>query len=136
MSKKNLIVVIVLVIIVGVGAVVWMLRPPANQTDNTKPNTTSNTSSSQSTTTITYTDSGFTPSSITVHSGDTITLKNTSSESVQFDSDPHPVHTDDPELNAGAVSPGGSTTFTVSTKGTHGYHNHLNPAQQGTIVVE
>jgi hypothetical protein len=26
--------------------------------------------------------------------------------------------------------------FTVTTKGTHGYHNHLNPAEIGTIIVE
>lgn len=110
-----------------------MLRPPANKTDNTS---THSSTPNGRTTTITYSDSGFTPKTVTVHSGDTVTLKNTSSQSVQFDSDPHPVHTNNPELNVGEVPSGQSSSFTVSTKGTHGYHNHLNPGQTGTIVVD
>ena len=54
---------------------------------------------------------------------------------MQFDSDPHPVHTDDTELNVGHVEPGGSMTFTVNKTGTHGYHNHLNPGDTGTIIA-
>lgn len=55
---------------------------------------------------------------------------------MQFDSDPHPAHTTNPELNVGSVPPGEQMSFVVDTKGTFGYHNHLNPAQKGTIVVE
>jgi plastocyanin len=133
MPKKNIIIVVVLLVVVIAGGAFWMLRTPANKTDNTS--TKSSTSTGQ-TTTITYGDSGFSPSTVTVHSGDTISIKNDSSRSMQFDSDPHPIHTDDPELNVGAVTPGESMSFTVSQKGTHGYHNHLNPSDKGTIVVE
>ena len=86
--------------------------------------------------TITYTASGFSPETVTVKSGDTIVIKNESTNNLQFDSDPHPIHTDNPELNVELVGPGKDMAFTVSEIGTFGYHNHLNPAQAGTIVVE
>jgi plastocyanin len=128
----------------------------ANKKDNTNTPATSNNSSNsqnqpQSTNntgnnnqateqnqanTITYSNNGFSPSTLTVKSGTTITIKNTSSNSLQFSSDPHPVHTDDPELNLGVISPGQSQTLTVTKTGTHGYHNHLNPSDTGTIIVQ
>lgn len=86
--------------------------------------------------TITYTDSGFSPQTVTVKAGDKILIKNGSSAPMEFDSDPHPIHTDDPELNEGVIEPGASATITVNVKGTHGYHNHLDPSQTGTIIVE
>lgn len=134
MSKKNLIIVIVLLVIVVAGGVFWMLRNNNTSTNNNATNTSS--SSSGQGMVITYSDSGFSPSTVTTHAGDKVTIKNTSSEDMQFDSDPHPVHTNDPELNVGVVVPGSSKTFTVNTKGTHGYHNHLDPGDKGTIVVE
>lgn len=87
-------------------------------------------------TAITYGDNGFTPSTITVKSGTTVTIKNESSRSMQFDSDPHPAHTGNEELNVNNVSPGESETFVVKRTGTFGYHNHLNPSDTGTIIVQ
>jgi len=136
MPKKNIIGIVILVVVVVGGALWWMQNghPAAQQSSNSSAPSAGDVS--QAAATITYSDSGYSPSTITVKSGDTVALKNTSSQSVQFDSDPHPVHTDDPELNVGELSPGQSATFKVITKGTHGYHNHLNPAQKGTIVVQ
>jgi plastocyanin len=91
---------------------------------------------SQSEATITYGNNGFSPSTLTVKAGTTVTIKNTSSGPLQFDSDPHPQHTEDPELNVGLIKAGSSMTVTVNTKGSHGYHNHLNAGDTGTIVVE
>jgi len=119
-------------VLVVAGGIYWATRSHTNPPTTNTPSQ----SSDSSVATITYSDSGFSPSTITVKSGDTITLKNTSSQSMQFDSDPHPIHTNDPELNVGAVGPGQSATVKAVTKGTHGYHNHLNPGQTGTIVVE
>lgn len=86
--------------------------------------------------TITYDGSSFSPSSITVKSGDTVEVKNTSSTDVQVQSNPHPTHTDDQDLNVGLISAGQTKTFTVTQKGTFGYHNHLNPSQQGGITIQ
>ena len=98
-------------------------------------NETTNSSSSTSNT-ITFDGNSFSPAKLTVTSGTTITIKNASSEDMQFDSDPHPIHTGDADLNVGAVAAGESMTFTVKKTGTFGYHDHLDPSITGTIVVE
>lgn len=85
---------------------------------------------------ITYTDSGFSPAQVNVKVGDTVTFKNDSESTVQVNSAPHPVHTQFPELNIGSIAAGESRTVTFTTAGTKKYHNHLNPSQNGTIVVE
>lgn len=84
---------------------------------------------------ITYNGSLFSPSQATVKAGDTITVKNDSSATVDFESNPHPVHTDNTELNIGGIDAGSSKSFTVNKTGSWGYHNHLNSSQTGTIVV-
>ena len=110
---------------------------PTGQTTNADDTPASTTPSPEtSASTITYTDDGFSPQTITVKAGTEVTINNTSSKNIQFDSDPHPVHTDDPELNIGIIQPGKSMTFTPDTKGTWGYHNHLNETETGTIVVQ
>lgn len=91
---------------------------------------------SANTSTITYTDDGFSPSTITVKTGTTVIIKNEASHALQFDSDPHPAHTGNTELNVNNVPTGGNETFTVKRTGTFGYHNHLNPSDTGTIIVE
>lgn len=93
-----------------------------------------NESSSQAT--ITYTDSGFTPESINVAAGTTITIKNDSSADLDFASDDHPAHRDNSELNVGMISPGESKTFSISKSGTWGFHNHLNDNDNGKIAVD
>src|SRR3972149_12236577 len=85
---------------------------------------------------ITYTDSGFSPAQVSVKAGDTVTFKNDSATSVQVNSAPHPAHTQFPELNIGSIAAGESKSVTFTTAGTKKYHNHLNPSQNGTIVVE
>ncbi|HET7320767.1 MAG TPA: hypothetical protein VFI84_04270 [Candidatus Saccharimonadales bacterium] len=98
--------------------------------------TTSSTPNTSSIATITFTDNGFSPALITVKSGDTIRITNRSSQPIQLDSDPHPAHTDDTELNVGTVDAGSSETFVLTTKGNWGYHDHLSPGFTGRINVE
>lgn len=107
-------------------------------TSNSQPNQSNNPNNAQkeSAATITYTDNGFQPGKVTVKSGDQITVKNDSPQSLQFSSDPHPIHTDNPQLNQSVLQPGRSQSFTVTSKGTWGYHDHLNEINTGTIIVE
>ncbi|HLG91031.1 MAG TPA: cupredoxin domain-containing protein [Candidatus Saccharimonadales bacterium] len=86
--------------------------------------------------TITYTDSGFEPAEVTINSGDSLKVVNNSSSSLDFESSVHPVHTDNPELNIGSISPGSDKTFKITKTGTWGYHNHENPSDTGRINVE
>jgi plastocyanin len=152
--RTGLIALIVAVIVIAGGAFFVMKKnnksstatTPATNTTNTTQTTTKTDNSTAGTdqpnpntkavATITYSDSGFSPSTITVKAGSKVEIKNTSSHDMQFDSDPHPVHTDDTELNVGTVASGQSMTFTVNKTGTHGYHNHLNPSDTGTIIVQ
>jgi len=107
-----------------------------DQTNTSTTQTTTTTDTTTSSTTISYDGSSFSPSTVTVKAGSSIIVKNASSSSLDFDSDPHPTHTDNPELNIGNISPGKSVTITVNKKGTWGYHNHLNSSQHGTLVVQ
>lgn len=86
--------------------------------------------------TITFNGNGFSPSLTTVKTGDTVQVTNKSSQELDFDSDPHPTHTDEPELNVGPISPSASKTFTVTKAGHWGYHDHLNPSITGALDVE
>lgn len=142
MTRSGLIVtgLVGLALVAGV-VVVTMNKSSNNQVSNnsaTTPSASTPADNSQApvAATITYSDSGFSPSSITVKSGDSIAIKNTSSQAMQLDSDPHPVHTDDPELNVGTVDSGKTVTFKVSTTGSHGVHNHLDSSKKMTIIVQ
>ncbi|HTJ73525.1 MAG TPA: cupredoxin domain-containing protein [Verrucomicrobiae bacterium] len=133
MNKKMIIIAVVIaLVVIGSAATAYVISQNAGAPSN-KP---ASESSSQATATITYSDSGFSPSLTTVKAGDTVAIKNTSSGDLQFDSDPHPVHTDDTELNVGTVAPGQTATFTVTTKGTFGFHNHLNPGDKASITIQ
>jgi plastocyanin len=130
---KKLIIAIVLVVVVAGGAYWFMQRNNNSSTTDARGSSTNTAGQAE---VITYSDSGFSPATLTAKSGDTITVRNTSSHDIQMDSNPHPIHTDDPDLNVGAVVASQSMNFMVTNKGTFGYHNHLNPAQKGTIVIQ
>lgn len=86
--------------------------------------------------TVTLTATGFNPDTLTVKVGTTVTWVNKSGEEATVNSDPHPTHTLWPFLNLGSFSDGGSLNVTFDKAGTYTYHNHLNPSERGTIVVE
>ncbi len=137
----------VIAIVIGAGGYV-LLRGSLDDktTDSNKGSQTTTDSSSQASpddgaaqtaaATITYSNDGYSPATVTVKTGDTVVIRNDSSRDMQFDSDPHPAHTDNEELNVGIVEPGKSMSFVVKRTGTFGYHNHLNASDTGTIVVQ
>lgn len=131
---------IALIVVIIIGGVIWFAA--ANQpkpASNNSPQSTSpvtNETTKTAAATITYDGSTFTPQLTTVKSGDAVKVTNQSQNDLDFDSDPHPIHTDDPDLNAGAIAPGKSTTFTVTKKGQFGFHNHLDSSQHGNITIE
>lgn len=147
---KTVIIVVIAILVIAGGAFALTRKSDNNKTTSSTTSSSSeqpqstNSSSNSSTSstdqnnasTITYGDNGFSPSSIKVKSGTTVTIKNGSSSLLQFDSNPHPDHTDNVELNVGTISPGQSKTFVVTRKGTFGYHNHLAAGDTGKITVE
>ncbi len=85
---------------------------------------------------VTVTESGFSPETLTVKTGTEVTWVNNGGAAVQIASSPHPTHTDYPPLNLGVVQDGESVSLVFDQAGTYKYHNHLNPSQKGTLVVE
>jgi plastocyanin len=90
--------------------------------------------------TITITASGVDPKSVTIPVGGRVTFTNRDGVAHEMASDPHPLHTDCPEINVvGALGPGASRQTGAFTRArTCTYHDHgqdSNTALQGSIVV-
>ncbi len=91
--------------------------------------------SGKSTIYTTVTPGGFDPSEVTIKTGNKVVWTNRSGDFVTVSSDPHPTHTDYPPLNLGRFDDGASVELVFDKAGTYTYHNHLNPAQKGKVVV-
>ena len=86
---------------------------------------------------VRYFDSGFLPFTVTINQGDTVMFVNNSSGDFWPASNPHPIHTGLSGFDAKKpIDIGGSYGFSFNRVGTFRYHNHLLPAQGGTIIVK
>lgn len=149
MSRNYLLIVFALVVILVIVGVVASLRrnqdvadnttlsSPTSATSPTPPAASPANTAAAEAAEVNYDGTTFTPATLTVAKGTTVTFKNSSSGTVQPASDPHPSHTKYPGFDAEkAVAAGQSYSMTFDTAGTWGYHNHLNTRQTGTIVVQ
>ena len=135
MNKKTTIwVILLLVVVAAVGAWVYFATKPADMAHNDD-HTHSNNSSAVTAATITATNDGFTPDTVTVKKGESIKVVNKSSSDIEFSSADHPTHLQDPELNMDTLKPGEEGTVTPENVGTHGYHDHLSSGHTGKIIV-
>lgn len=99
---------------------------------------------------VTYDGSSFSPSTVTIHQGDTVMWMDNGNQPMEVASDPHPVHngydgtTRQTHCAAGysgpapfdECAPGTQFSFTFTKTGSWGYHNHLDQSQGGTVVVQ
>lgn len=79
---------------------------------------------------------GFTPATLTIKKGQAVRWVNQSGRDATVNSDPHPTHNLNRFLNLGQFPSGNSVQAIFNTGGKFDYHNHLNPSQKGSIVVE
>lgn len=87
--------------------------------------------------TVTYTDEGYSPRTITIKLGDTVEFLNESSGKFWPASAVHPTHEIYPEFDPKRELGAGETySPTFSRAGTWNYHDHLKPSQKGTIIVQ
>ena len=121
--------------------------PPADTSTGTSTDTSAAAPASAS---ITYTSSGFSPATLTVKKGTTVTWTEEGGSSMWVATGPHPAHTgyDNTSRTAhcepgytGATpfdqcSPGSSYSFTFDKAGTWPYHDHMNASKFGKVVVE
>ena len=91
--------------------------------------------------TITIVNNAVSPKNITVTRGSQVTFVNSDTQAHDMESDPHPIHTDCPEIHqVGLLNPGQSRrTGTFNTARTCGYHDHNRDTVQllqGTITIQ
>lgn len=138
-SKVIITTIIVVVVIVGGW---WLIASMSanNSNDSGQTNGQNDTnepaSDEEVAATVTYNGTEFTPASLTVQTGDIIEIVNNSENVMFFASDEHPTHLDNSELNVGDIEPGESATFSITSSGTWGYHDHYNAGAGGEIIVE
>lgn len=90
--------------------------------------------------TITITSTGVSPRELTVSPGSRVTFVNNNTRPHDMSSDPHPDHTDCPEINqVGFLQPGQSRqTGNLNEVRTCGFHDHNQPGVDsltGRIIV-
>ncbi len=102
---------------------------------------------------ITYNESGYTPSVLTVEKGTIVTFDTKNSRGMWIASDIHPKHElypgsgidqcKNPEANletlfdsCARLLEGDAWLFTFNQVGSWTYHNHVNPLHTGTIIVK
>lgn len=94
------------------------------------------TTPASSTLIVTFTDKGFSPTSLTIKKGQTVTFVNNSSGKMWVAANPFPTSSEYPAFNEkSGVSNGSSWSFTFDKTGVWFYHNHYSPAQGAKIVV-
>ena len=91
--------------------------------------------------TITIVGNAVSPQNITVSPGSRVTFVNNDSRRHDMFSDPHPEHTDCPEINqVGTLQPGQSRdTGNLNTVRSCGFHDHEQPtvsSLRGTIRIQ
>jgi plastocyanin len=91
--------------------------------------TTSPTSGTGGTGAVTITAVTYSPNSLTVSQGSTVTWTNS-------DVGPHTVTSDGGLFNSGSIAPGGKYSYTFPSTGTFPYHCTIHPNMVGTIVVQ
>jgi plastocyanin len=115
---------------------------PTTPTSPTNPTTPTTPTTPTSTATITIgTDGRVSPSSVTITPGGRVTMINNDSRAHDMSSDPHPEHTQCPEINQiGFLTTGQSrTSGNFNTARTCGFHDHNLPENtglQGRIIIQ
>jgi plastocyanin len=87
--------------------------------------------------TVRITSEGFQPQAMKVKSGTTVVWTNYDTTPHRVAANPDPAHKDLPELDSKTnFDTNGTYRFTFDKPGTYGYHDELNPGNNGTIIVE
>jgi plastocyanin len=116
----------------------------SNSTPPTTPTPTPPTGGGPLPTAVTITissDGQVTPVTVTIAQGGRVTFVNNHNQPHDMSSDPHPEHTDCPEINqVGFLTAGQSrASGNLNTRRTCGYHDHNQPSAtryQGQIVIQ
>lgn len=151
MSNKTIVIIIAAIAIALGGYLLTGSKQPAVpsndlSSDSPSPETLQTQISTQNE--VTYSDSGYSPATLRVRVGTTVTFKNKSSHSMWTASAIHPTHRvyggtsieehcpDTSGVAFDQCSVGNEYSFIFTKPGSFGYHDHVNPGYAGTIIVE
>lgn len=126
------------VIVAAAAAACGGSSTPATPTTPTTPGGGGN---AQTATITIGSDGRVSPSSVTIAPGGRVTMINNHNVAHDMQSDPHPEHTQCPELNQwGFLQPGQQrTSGNLNTARTCGFHDHdreTNTALQGRVIIQ
>ncbi|MBI2644238.1 MAG: hypothetical protein HYW95_01860 [Candidatus Wildermuthbacteria bacterium] len=150
--NKIIIAVVIVILIAGGGYFLLKARsnnPQSSLENSLQPSASASPSSTeQGSAIVRYNDNGFTPATLTINQGETVLFKNESSRSMWVASAAHPSHRvysgtsleqhcpDTSGMAFDQCGAGGEYSFPFAKTGTWQYHNHLNPSDTGTILVQ
>ena len=125
----------------AVGAMTILMTGCGGDSSGSTGSPTAPTGPTTATTTITISNNAVSPQNITITRGSQVTFINNDSRTHDMESNPHPEHTDCPEINqVGFLSPGQRRqTGNMNTVRTCGYHDHDQDtveSLQGTITIQ
>ena len=143
-GKNAALVIVVLIVVILAGAVIikkshrFADTAPAQQAVEVTPSASDSANSvAIAQPVIKVTSDGFTPASVTIKAGTSVTWTNVDNQVHQVNSNPHPTHTDYPPLNTiGTIQPGASKSLSFPTPGVYKFHDHLFPENTGSITVQ
>lgn len=141
----KLIALIIVIAAAAVGAVVLVngSHKSANTTSVTTPTSTPGCRKDECShvtqgpsATVVFQNGQFTPKTITIKVGQSVSFLNMSNSQIQVASDPHPTHTNLKGFQSNNLDKDDAYLFIFLKAGTWGYHDHLNPSNTGTVIVQ
>jgi plastocyanin len=121
MKKFALLLVIILMVITLVSGCSGYSSQPSK--------TSSNGASPVSANSVTLSNFSFSPATLTVKAGTTITWTNK-------DSVTHTIISDTGAFSSGNLSNGATFSYTFANRGSFAYHCSIHPTMKGTVIVE
>lgn len=138
MNSKIIVGIIIIIIVIGGGfyflnknksSSMNMQNMPTPSQEQTNTSPTDSNQTPTATNTVTIQNYAFSPATITVKVGDTVTWTNN-------DSAPHSATADDGSFDTGTFSQGQSKSITFKKAGTFTYHCSVHPYMKGTVIVQ
>ena len=136
MTKKPILVLIVVLLVAVAGLLVWyfVAESPLNQNQNVNVSTVEVIAPPRNT--VWIVEGNFTPSVLTVAIGDMVTWINKDGAARRVASDPHPSSVTLPELVSSDLTQNDQFSFSFTNSGEWVYHDYLNPIKKGKIIVK
>lgn len=115
----------------------FQLAPSESPSVSVSPSASPTTTPALNKVTVSIDDTGFTPSTLTIKSGTTVTFVNNGQGLHWVASDPHPTHTGLAGLDVRkGLATGEAFSFQFTKPGTFGIHDHLSTTLKATILVQ